>query len=88
LTSAKFFPSGAALQDFLLAQSGPGVLGIVPHQRLAHQLWRRQRQAALAAGLPAWEPLPLMTLNAWWSELFKGLWPPSPLAPALVRGGP
>ena len=26
-----------------------------------------------------------MTLNAWWSELFKGLWPEAPLAPALVR---
>ena len=26
-----------------------------------------------------------MTLNAWWSELFKGLWPPAALAPALVR---
>jgi hypothetical protein len=26
-----------------------------------------------------------MTLNAWWSELFKGLWPPLPLAPGLVR---
>ena len=26
-----------------------------------------------------------MTLNAWWSELFKGLWPSVALAPALVR---
>jgi RecB family exonuclease len=85
LTAARFFPSGAALQDYLLEQSGPGALVIVPHQRLARQVWHRQRLAALEAGHPAWEPLPLMTLNAWWSELFKGLWPPLPLAPALVR---
>jgi RecB family exonuclease len=85
LTATRFFASGAALQDYLLAQAGPGALAIIPHQRLAHQVWHRQRLAALEAGRPAWEPLPLMTLNAWWSELFKGLWPPSPLAPALVR---
>jgi RecB family exonuclease len=85
LTAAQFFASGAALQDYLLDHAGPGALVIVPHQRLAHQVWHRQRLAALEAGLPSWEPLPLMTLNAWWSELFKGLWPPLPLAPALVR---
>ena len=85
MTAARFFPSGAALQDYLLEQSAPGALVIVPHQRLAHQVWRRQRLAALEAGCPAWEPLPLLTLNAWWSELFKGLWPPAALAPALVR---
>jgi ATP-dependent helicase/nuclease subunit B len=85
LTAARFFPSGAALQDYLLAHGGPGALGLVPHQRLAHQVWHRQRLAALEAGRPAWEPLPLMTLNAWWSELFKGLWPVTALAPALVR---
>lgn len=85
MTATRFFPSGAALQDYLLAQAGPGALGIVPHQRLAHQVWHRQRLAALEAGRPAWEPLPLLTLNAWWSELFKGLWPPAALAPALVR---
>ncbi len=85
MTATRFFPSGAALQDYLLAHAGPGALGLVPHQRLAHQVWHRQRLAALEAGRPAWEPLPLMTLNAWWSELFKGLWPPAALAPALVR---
>jgi RecB family exonuclease len=85
LTVTKFFPTGAALQDYLLAHAGPGVLGLIPHQRLAHQVWRRQRFAALAAGRPAWEPLALFTLNAWWSELFKGLWSPAALAPALVR---
>jgi RecB family exonuclease len=85
LTATRFFASGAALQDYLLDHAGPGALAIIPHQRLAHQVWHRQRLEALAAGRPAWEPLPLMTLNAWWSELFKGLWPPAPLAPALVR---
>ena len=85
MTATRFFPSGAALQDYLLAHAGPGALAIIPHQRLAHQVWHRQRLAALAAGRPAWEPLPLMTLNAWWSELFKGLWPQAALAPALVR---
>jgi RecB family exonuclease len=85
LTATRFFASGAALQDYLLEHAGPGALAIIPHQRLAHQVWHRQRLAALAAGRPAWEPLPLMTLNAWWSELFKGLWPEAALAPALVR---
>ena len=85
MTATRFFPSGAALQDYLLAHAGPGALVVVPHQRLAHQVWHRQRLAALAAGRPAWEPLALFTLNAWWSELFKGLWPPAALAPALVR---
>jgi len=84
-TSHKFFPSGAALQDYLLAHAGPGALVVVPHQRLAHQVWHGQRLAALEAGRPAWEPLALFTLNAWWSELFKGLWPQAALAPPLVR---
>ncbi len=85
MSATKFFPTGAALQDYLLAHSGPGVLGLIPHQRLAHQVWHRQRTAALAAACPAWEPLALLTLNAWWSELFKELWSPVALAPALVR---
>ena len=85
MTAARFFTTNAALQDYLLEHAGPGVLVIVPHQRLAHQVWHRQRLAALAAGRPAWEPLRLLTLNAWWSELFRGLWPQEALAPALVR---
>jgi RecB family exonuclease len=84
-TSHKFFPTGAALQDYLLDQAGPDALVVVPHQRLAHQVWHRQRTAALAAGRLAWEPLALFTLNAWWSELFQGLWPKEALASALVR---
>lgn len=58
---------------------------MVPHQRLAHQLWHRQRLAALAEGRPAWEPLPLVTLQAWWSNLFNSLWPKEALASPLRR---
>jgi RecB family exonuclease len=85
LTVPRFFSSSAVLQDFLLAQAGPGTLVVVPHQRLAHQVWHRQRRAAMQAGRPAWEPGALLTLYAWWSELFQSLWPPVTLAPALVR---
>jgi RecB family exonuclease len=85
LTATRFFTTGAALQDYLLAHAGPDALVLIPHQRLAHQVWHRQRLAALAAGRPAWEPLALRTLNAWWSELFQGLWPKEALAPPLVR---
>ena len=45
-----FFSSAAALQDYLLQEAGPGTLVIVPHQRLAQQLWQRQRRAQLQAG--------------------------------------
>jgi ATP-dependent helicase/nuclease subunit B len=85
LTTAKFFPTGAALQDYLLEPAGLGTLAVIPHQRLAHQIWHRQRLAALAAGRSAWEPPALHTLNAWWSELYQGLWPQETLAPPLVR---
>jgi hypothetical protein len=85
LTASRFFSTNAALQDYLLAHAGPGAPVLIPHQRLAHQVWSRQRLAALEAGRPAWEPLTLFTLNAWWSGLFQGLWPKEALAPALVR---
>jgi RecB family exonuclease len=85
LTATRFFSTGADLQDYLLEQAGPGTLAVVPHQRLAHQVWHRQRTAALAAGRAAWEPPALHTLNAWWSELYQGLWPQEALAPSLVR---
>jgi RecB family exonuclease len=85
LTAPRFFSTSAALQDYLLEQTGPDTLAVVPHQRLAHQVWHRQRRAALKAGRPAWEPGALLTLYAWWSELFQSLWPPLALAPALVR---
>ncbi|MFA4902906.1 MAG: PD-(D/E)XK nuclease family protein [Desulfobaccales bacterium] len=84
-SSQKTFSSGAALQDYVLAQAGPGTLTVVPHQRLAHQIWHRQRLGALQAHRAAWEPLALRTLQAWWSELFQRLWPQEALAPPLVR---
>ncbi len=85
MTATRFFPTGAALQDYLLGQAGPDTLALIPHQRLAHQIRHRQRLAALAAGRAAWEPLPLFTLNACWSELFQSLWPREALASPLVR---
>jgi RecB family exonuclease len=81
----KIFSSGAALQDYVLAHAGPGNLTVVPHQRLAHQIWHRQRLDALQARRTAWEPLSLRTLQAWWTELFQGLWPQAALAPPLLR---
>ena len=54
MTATRFFPSGAALQDYLLDHAGPGALAIIPHQRLAHQVWHRQRTAALAAAWRLW----------------------------------
>ncbi len=58
---------------------------MVPHQRLAHQLWHRQRLAASRGGFLAWEPLPLVTLQSWGSNLFNSLWPPEALAAPLRR---
>ena len=84
MTATRFFPTGAALQDYLLEHAGPDTLALLPHQRLAHHIRHRQRLAALAAGRAAWEPLALFTLNAWWSELFQGLWPKEALASPLV----
>ena len=42
MTATKFFPSGAALQDFLLEHAGPGALGLVPHQR-AREVLEKER---------------------------------------------
>lgn len=81
----KFFSASVDLQDYLLREAGPGTLTVVPHQRLAHQIWHRQRLGALQAGRTAWEPLALRTLQAWWTELFGGLWPQAALAPPLLR---
>ena len=80
-----FFPSAAALQDHLLAEAGPGTLVLAPHQRLAQQLWQRQRQARLESGALAWEPLPLKTFQGWLQDLFETLWPEVALAPDLRR---
>ncbi|MBM4273592.1 MAG: hypothetical protein FJ134_03895 [Deltaproteobacteria bacterium] len=83
--SNRSFPTSAALQNFLLEEAGPGSLVIVPHMRLARQVWDRQRQRELAAGRRAWEPLPLITLQGWLHEVFQSLWPPLSLAPYLKR---
>ena len=80
-----FFPSAAALQDHLLAEAGPGTLVLLPHQRLAQQLWQRQRQARLESGAAAWEPLPLKTFQGWLQDLFQAVWPEVALAPDLRR---
>ncbi len=79
------FSTSAALQDFLLQEAGPGTLVIVPHQRLAQQLWQRRRQAQLQAGRAAWEPLAVKTFQGWLQDLFKSLWPEVALAPDLLR---
>jgi exodeoxyribonuclease-5 len=79
------FPTSVTLQDFLLKEITPGTLTLVPHQRLARQVWHRQRQRALAQDLAAWEPLPLVTLGHWWADLSRSLWLPEPLASPLQR---
>jgi RecB family exonuclease len=79
------FPSGAALQDVILQEAGPDTLTVVSHQRLAHQIWHRQRLSCLKAGHRAWEPVSLVTLKGWWADLFRSLWPAVSLAPALSR---
>ena len=80
----RFFSTSEELQDFLLRES-PGSLTVLPHQRLAHQLWHRQRSQETAAGRAAWEPLPLVTLQGWLADLFRSLWPREALAPYLTR---
>ena len=81
----KPFSSAAALQEFLLKEAGPGSLVLVPHQRLARQVWRRQRQRAREQGRAAWEPLPLTTLGNWWGDLSRSLWLDQAVASPLPR---
>lgn len=83
-TAVKPFESSAGLQKYLLSQP-PGVLIIVPHMRLAHQVWRRQRLEAQAAGISAWEPLAMTTLSGWWHQLLGQLWLPLRPASSLER---
>jgi RecB family exonuclease len=85
MAHTRIFSSSQALQNFLLEETLPSTLILVPHQRLARQLWHRQRLAALAGGVRAWEPLPCLTLGAWWSELAGKLWLPWAPAPRLLR---
>jgi RecB family exonuclease len=84
VTVPRIFAASAELQDFLL-QEGPGAFIVVPHQRLAHQVWHRQRQRQREAGHTAWEPLTMATLGAWWRDLFASLWPPVIPASRLRR---
>jgi len=81
----RLFPTSAALQDYLLQEARPGVLALVPQQRLARQVWRRQRQRAMKQGLAVWEPLPLATLGNWWAGLCQSLWLPQALASPWQR---
>ena len=77
----RFFHTSAELQEFLLTQP-PGSLVIVPHMRLAHQVWRRQRLAAMTAGRAAWEPVAMTTFSGWFQQLWNRLW--LPLRPAAT----
>ncbi len=78
----KVFSASVALQEFLLREIAPGVLTLVPHQRLARQVWHRQRQHCREQGLAAWEPLPLVTLGHWQADLLQSLWlPETPTSP-------
>jgi ATP-dependent helicase/nuclease subunit B len=85
MAQLRTFDSSAALQEFLLREARPDTRIIVPHQRLAHQVWHRQRLANLAQGRTAWEPLRLLTLGAWWRDLARRLWLPQAPAPPLKR---
>ena len=87
MTHLKSFSSSASLQQYLLDETTPDTLVLVPHRRLARQVWHKQRLANLRQGRTAWEPLPFKTLPDWWAELYRNLWPPYALAPRLVRLG-
>jgi RecB family exonuclease len=82
---SRVFPTSAALQEYLLQEAAPGTLIVVPQARLARQVWAKQRDRELNQGRTAWEPLNLVTLNNWWGELFKNLWPEVALASYLTR---
>jgi len=79
------FTSAAVLHQYMLVESRPGDLILVSHDRLARQLWHAERQQKLSQGLAGWEPLPILTLNQWFQQLFESLWPPLCLATDLKR---
>ena len=87
MTHLEIFSSSASLQKYLLDKTTPDTLVVVPHRRLARQVWHKQRLVNLEQGGAAWEPLSLTTLPDWWTELYQNLWPPYALAPLLVRLG-
>jgi RecB family exonuclease len=84
LAPVRTFSTSEELQEIVFRES-PGALTVVPHQRLAHQLWHRQRTQEMAAGRAAWVPLPLVTLQGWFGDLFRSLWPREALASPLTR---
>ncbi len=73
------FATSAQMQEFLLTLPSAALI-LVPHMRLAYQVWRRQRQAARIRGVAAWEPLAMTTLTRWWGQLCRRVW--LPLQPA------
>jgi len=83
--SPKYFPP-ARLAGLTCWSTPARRLGLIPQQRLAHQVWHRQR-------LPPWRlafrpgTSEALHLNAWWSELFRGLWLKQPW-PRLCAPGP
>jgi RecB family exonuclease len=79
------FCTSSDLQDYLLQEAFAGAQVVVPHQRLAQQVWHRQRLAARASGAAAWEPLGLTTLQGWNVQLFESLWPQEILASPWQR---
>lgn len=85
MPGTRIFPSSKDLQNFLLEEAAASSLILVPHRRLARQVWHRQRLRNLERGRGAWEPLPLKTLPDWWTELYQHLWLPLAPAPRLVR---
>lgn len=85
MLKTRIFSSCQALQNFLLEEAAPSDLILVPHRRLARQLWHRQRLKNLENGRTSWEPLPCLTLGAWWQELSRRLWLPEVPAPRLTR---
>lgn len=85
MSRLRTFSSSSEFQEALLQEARHHSMIIVPHQRLARQLWHRQRLQTLAAGKRAWEPVTCRTLGAWWQELLEGLWLPQAPPPPLVR---
>ncbi|RLA87980.1 MAG: hypothetical protein DRG58_09360 [Deltaproteobacteria bacterium] len=82
---SRSFTTSAALQQYVLEKATPNDLIVVSHDRLARQLWHADRQRRLRQGLAGWEPLPILTLNQWFSRLFESLWPPWSVASNLER---
>ncbi|MFP3868467.1 MAG: PD-(D/E)XK nuclease family protein [Desulfobacteraceae bacterium] len=85
MTLSRSFATAAAAQQYVMEKATPGTLILVPHDRLARQLWHAERQRNLSRGLAGWEPRPILTLNQWFQQLFESLWPRLCLAADLER---